>query len=129
MPDIDELLNEEDRKKKDATAPKRWPATVILAVPFMLLLVPLYKAAKERVNWKAALSMIATFEVVMFCAEFFSVSRGHWVWNPNRTLGVAIFGIPIEEPLLYYWFPPLFVVILMHAIEGFLERRKAGTSK
>ena len=127
MPDIDELLSEEDRKKKDATAQKKWPASVILAAPFFLLVIPLYKAAKERVNWKAALAMVGTFEALMFCAEAFSVSRGHWIWNPNRTLGPTIFGIPIEEPLLYYWFPPLFVVILMHTFEGiFLKRKGSG---
>jgi len=126
MPDIDELLSEEDRKKKDATAQKRWPATVVLAAPFFLLVIPLYRAARERVNWKAALAMIATFEGLMICAELFSVSRGHWIWNPNRILGPSFFGVPIEEPLLYYWFPPLFVVLLMHAFEGFFEKRGAG---
>lgn len=126
MPDIDELLSEEDKKKKDATAQKRWPASVILAAPFFFLVIPLYKAAKERVNWKAAIALICTFEVLMFFAEFFSVSRGHWIWNPNRTLGPTVFGIPIEEPLLYYWFPPLFVVILMHAFEGFFAKREGG---
>ncbi|MBI5744629.1 MAG: hypothetical protein HY952_08780 [Elusimicrobia bacterium] len=123
MPDIDELLSEEDRKKKDATAQKKWPASVLLAAPFFLLVIPLYKAARERMNWKAALAMVATFEAIMICAELFSVSRGHWIWNPNRILGPAFFGVPIEEPLLYYWFPPLFVVILMHAFEGFFEKR------
>lgn len=122
MPETNELLNDEDKKKLDATARKKWPATVILAAPFALLLIPLYRAARERVNWKAALAMIATFEALMICAELFSVSRGHWIWNPNRVLGPMFFGVPIEEPLLYYWFPPLFVVILMHAFEGFFAK-------
>ncbi len=126
MPDIDELLSDGDRKKKDATAQKRWPASVVLAAPFFLFVIPLYRAARERVNWKAAAALVATFEVLMFFAEFFSVSRGHWIWNPNRTLGPTVFGIPIEEPLLYYWFPPLFVVILMHAFEGFFAGREKG---
>lgn len=123
MPDTNDLLSDEDKKKQDATAQKKWPASVILAAPFALLLIPLYRAARERVNWKAALAMIATFEAIMICAELFSVSRGHWVWNPNRVLGPMFFGVPIEEPLLYYWFPPLFVVILMHAFEGFFSRK------
>ena len=118
MPETNDLLSDEDKKKQDATAQKKWPVSVILAAPFFLLILPLYKAARERVNWKAALAMIATFEALMFCAEAFSVSRGHWIWNPNRILGPSIFGIPIEEPLLYYWFPTLFVVLLLHAFEG-----------
>ncbi len=125
MPNNDELLSEEDKKKQAATAQKRWPATIILAAPFAFVFLPMYRAARERVNWKAALAMIATFEALMICAELFSVSRGHWVWNPNRTLGIHFFGVPIEEPLLYYWFPPLFVVILMHTFEKLFEK-KAG---
>lgn len=124
MPEIDEpLLSEEDKKKR--AAQKKWPATVILAAPFVFLLLPLWKAARERVNWRAAIAMILTFEAVMLCAEYFSVSRGHWIWNPNRTLGPTVFGIPIEEPLLYYWFPPLFVVILMHTLDKYVFEKKA----
>jgi lycopene cyclase domain-containing protein len=129
MPENNDLLSEEDKKKQAATAQKKWPASVILAAPFFLLVIPLYKAARERVNWKAALFMVATFELLMLCAELFSVSRGHWIWNPNRILGPQFFGIPIEEPLLYYWFPPLFVVIMMHAFEEFMSGRKAKAEK
>ncbi len=125
MPENNELLSEEDKKKQDATAQKKWPASVILAAPFVFILIPLYKAARQRVNWKAALAMIATFEALMICAEIFSVSRGHWIWNPNRVLGPMFFGVPIEEPLLYYWFPPLFVVLMMHAFEFFFIKRAA----
>jgi hypothetical protein len=106
------------------TTTKRVPLTVILAAPFFLIIIPLYKAARNSVNWAAAAAMIVTFELLMFAAEFFSVSRGHWVWNPDRIVGPTIFGIPIEEPLLYYWFPPLFVVVLMHALKNWLDGRK-----
>lgn len=115
-------ISEADKKRREGQ--KKWPASIILAAPFFLLILPLYKAARERVNWRAAAAMIATFEVLMFCAEAFSVSRGHWAWNPNRILGPTIFNVPIEEPLLYYWFPPLFIVLLMHALESFFEKRK-----
>ena len=120
----DKPLSAETRKKTKPSSAKRWPATVVLLAPFMFLIVPLYKAAKNSVNWAAAMAMMATFEIIMFFAEYFSVSRGHWVWNPDRIIGPTIFGIPIEEPLLYYWFPPLFVVILMHAIENFIKKRE-----
>jgi len=115
-------ISEEDRKRREGQ--KKWPATVILAAPFFFILVPLWKAAKERVNWPAAIAMIFTFEALMLGAEYFSVSRGHWVWNPNRTIGPTVFGIPIEEPLLYYWFPPLFMVVLMHALDKYVFGKK-----
>lgn len=106
-----------------ATAQKRWPATVVLAIPFALIFIPLYRSASYSVRRKAAVKMLATFECIMICAELFSVSRGHWVWNPSRTLGIFFFGVPIEEPLLYYWFPPLLVVVLMHVFENYIRRK------
>lgn len=122
MPEDKSHLSGPDGPKFTTT--KRFPLTVILAAPFFLIIIPLYKAARHSVNWAAAAAMILTFEALMFAAEFFSVSRGHWVWNPDRIVGPTIFGIPIEEPLLYYWFPPLFVVVLMHALKNWLDGRK-----
>ena len=118
------LLSEEDKKKR--VLQEKWPATVILAAPFVFLLLPLWTAARERVDRRAAAAMILTFEAVMLGAEYFSISRGHWVWNPNRTLGPTIFGIPIEEPLLYYWFPPLFVVVLMHTLDKYIFEKRGN---
>ena len=110
--------------KKSLVGAKRWPATLVILSPLMFLFVPLYKAARHSVNWSAAIALVVTFEVIMFFAEYFSVSRQHWIWNPDRIIGPTIFGgIPIEEPLLYYWFAPLFLVVLMHAIENWLKSR------
>ncbi len=86
--------------------------------------LPLYKASRESVNWRAAGLMILTFSAIAFVAGHFSVLREHWIWNPMRTLGPTVWGVPIEEPLLYYWFPPMFTVILMHAIDNWLGRKK-----
>lgn len=117
----------DEAEKKKRAGQKKWPATVILAAPFFLILLPMWKASKERVNWAAAIAMIFTFEALMLMAEYFSLSRGHWVWNPNRTLGPTVFGIPIEEPLLYYWFPPLFTVILLHTLDKYIFGKKGET--
>lgn len=121
----EEIKKEEEKKTQAQSTPeqKKWPATVILVAPFFFIVAPFYKAAKKSLNWPAALAMIATFEIVMFACEIMSVSRGHWVWNPNRTLGPTVFGVPVEEPLLYYWFPPLFVVLLMLSIENYLKEK------
>ena len=124
--EIDETAkpsNIKEVNKKSFVGTKRWPATIVLLAPFMVLFIPLYKAARHSVNWAAAIAMMASFEVIMFFSEYFSVSRQHWIWNPDRIIGPTIFNIPIEEPLLYYWFPPLFVVVLMHAIENWMKKR------
>ena len=110
-----------DRKPKYWAGPVfPWWATLLL--PFLVVLWFLYKAAKDRVNWKAAFATVAVFELVVFPAEIFSVSRGHWVYNDAKIWGPKLFGVPIEEPLLYYIFPALIVITAFHAIRMRLER-------
>lgn len=95
----------------------KWvPLWALLKIPFLLLFIPLYRAVKDDVNWKAAWATVAVFETVLMTAEWYSLKRGHWVYNEARILGPKVFGIPIEEPLLYYLFPPLIVICLMHFI-------------
>ena len=122
MPELP--INPDEAKRGQGAAVKKWPASVILTIPFFFIVLPLYKASRESVNWRAAGLMILTFSVIAFVAGHFSVMREHWIWNPMRTLGPTVWGVPIEEPLLYYWFPPLFTVILMHAIDNWLGRKK-----
>ena len=123
MPELP--INPDEAKRGQGAAVKKWPASVILTIPFFFIVLPLYKASRESVNWRAAGLMILTFSVIAFVAGHFSVMREHWIWNPMRTLGPTVWGVPIEEPLLYYWFPPLFVVILMHAFEKYFINRAA----
>ena len=104
----------------------KWvPAWALLLTPFLAVLWYLHRAVKDEVNWKAAFAAVAVFEVVLFPAEWYSVSRGHWVYNEARILGPKILGVPIEEPLLYYLFSPLIIITVMHAIRKFLEAREA----
>ncbi|OVE77928.1 hypothetical protein BVX98_01635 [bacterium F11] len=119
-----------DRKKQDLVFKKGkwWPISALILIPFMLIFLPLYKAARNLVNWKAVFFTVVTFEVVMFLAEAFSISRGHWVWNESRIFGYKIWGVPIEEPLLYYWFPPVFIITLFHFIRKKIEDKKKGTT-
>jgi len=91
---------------------RTWPAWFILAIPFTAVLVPLYHAARRFVSWKAALLTLAAFELIMLPVEHGSLMRGHWVYNEHRILGPRIWGIPVEEPLLYYSLPPLLVILL-----------------
>lgn len=104
---------------------KPFPWWAALMLPFLAVFWLLYRAARERVNWKAAWGAVFVFEAVLTTAETFSVARGHWVYNRARILGPAIFGVPIEEHLLYYLFAPLVVICSMHALRMGLERREA----
>jgi len=108
---------------------KWWPLSALLIIPFMFLFLPLYRVVRSEVNWKAAWATVILFEVVMFLAEAFSISRGHWVWNESRIFGYKIWGVPIEEPLIYYWFPIIFVIALFHAFKkGWTFKRKTSVS-
>ncbi|MCB4757029.1 MAG: lycopene cyclase domain-containing protein [Elusimicrobia bacterium] len=101
----------------------RWiPLWAILIVPFLILFEPLYRYVKDEVNWKAAFGTVVIFELLLLCAEYYSLKRGHWVYNEARILGPKIFGIPIEEPLLYYLFPPLIIISLMHGVKKVLRK-------
>ena len=97
---------------------KKWPAWFLLAIPFTVVLVPLWHAARRRVAWFACGATILIFELLMLPVEHESLMRGHWVYNQNRILGPLVWGIPIEEPLFYYCLPPLLVILLFECVDG-----------
>lgn len=101
-----------------------WPAWAILITPFLIAFYFLQRAARSAVNWKAAWAVVAAFEAVVFPAEWYSLRRGHWVYNEARILGPKLLGVPIEEPFLYYLFSPLIVITLMCAIRMKLAERE-----
>lgn len=102
---------------------KWWPLWAIFMIPFLLIFKPLYKYVKDAVNWKAAWATVLLCEVVLMTAEWYSLKRGHWVYNEARILGPKVFGVPIEEPLLYYLFSPLIIISLMESIRKKLSSK------
>lgn len=102
---------------------KWWPLWGLFMVPFLFLLKPLIRIVREDVNWKAAWLTVITFEIVLMGAEYAALQRGHWVYNEARIFGPKIFGIPIEEPLIYYLFAPIFIVCLFHAVNKYLIKK------
>ncbi|HBU70437.1 MAG TPA: hypothetical protein DEE98_08685 [Elusimicrobia bacterium] len=101
----------------------KWPAWFILALPFLIIYVYVYFKTRKYINWTAALAMIIFSEIMLTITEHICITRGHWVYNDNRILGPRIWGIPIEEPLIYYWIPQLFVVFTMLIIYNYLRKR------
>ena len=55
-----------EEKKPQGAAVKKWPASVLLTLPFFFIVLPLYKASRESVNWRAAGLMILTFSSIAF---------------------------------------------------------------
>src|SRR5688572_14994183 len=69
----------------------KWnPLWALLIIPFLLLALPLQRAVRKEVNWKAAWATVALFEIVLMCAEYYSLQRGHWVYNEARLLGPKV---------------------------------------
>jgi len=99
----------------------KWPAWAVLAIPFLLAMLVLARFVKSRVAWTACWISVLVFELIMIPVEHNSILRGHWVYNENRILGPLFWGIPIEEPLIYYVFPPVFVIMAFEFINGLLK--------
>ena len=101
-----------------------WPLWSLLLLPFLIIFIPFYRSSRKDVNWIAAWLTVLIFEVCLVAAEWYSLSRGHCVYNQARIWGPTVWGIPIEEPLLYYLFPPLFVICLLHFVKSKVEGKK-----
>lgn len=95
------------------TRGKHRPAWALIALPFILLLIYMRTRVKA-LCWRSAVMVVLLFEISCLFIEHHAVVCGHWVYNEARILGPTFWGIPIEEPVIYYFFPPLFVIIIMH---------------
>lgn len=103
-----------------------WPAWALLLAPFIVIFGYLYRTVRREVNLKAAFATVAVLEVMLFPDEWLALKRGHWIYNEARILGPRIFGVPIEEPLLYYVFPALIVIVGMHVIRRLLAGKETS---
>lgn len=120
---------DEDQVTQDEKGAFTWkkgkwaPLWALFMVPFLLVALPLYRWVRTEVSWAAAWITVAVFEMLLMPVEWYSLGRGHWVYNEARILGPKIFGIPIEEPLLYYLFSPLIIICIYHAFLKWGERK------
>lgn len=123
------MANDEDGVTQDSKGAfeyrkGKWaPLWALFMVPFLLIALPLYRWVRREVNWKAAWITVVLFELLLMPVEWYSLRRGHWVYNEARILGPRVFGIPIEEPLLYYLFSPLIIIFIFHAFLKWGERK------
>ncbi|HEX2958241.1 MAG TPA: hypothetical protein VHO70_15510 [Chitinispirillaceae bacterium] len=91
---------------------KRFPAWSVLAIPFLVLMGAVFRYVK-KVSFKAALAVIILFETGTLLIEHHAVINGHWVYNRAKLLGPLVWDVPIEEVVIYYLFPPVFVILIM----------------
>ena len=116
-------MPEEEKRETTYASGAWWPAWALFITPFLAVFFFMYRAFKEDVNWRAAFATVALFEVVVFPWEHYALARGHWVYNAARILGPKWWGVPIEEPLLYYFFSPLIMITVMQAIQKAFHKK------
>ncbi len=125
MPSNDEKPRARETSKGFEYTKGKWvPWWAILFIPFLVLLQILHRHIKGQVNWRAAWLTVLIFEVMCMAAESYQLSRGHWVYNEARILGPKVFGVPIEEPLLYYLFSPLVIICIFHTIKSWIAKKQ-----
>ena len=100
------------------------PAWFLIAMPFLLAMVFLVRKVHRRFNIRVVVLMVVISEVMFIFWVHYAVMKGHWVYNEARILGPRLWGIPIEEPLIYYWAPQIFVVGTMLYIHSKLHKAK-----
>jgi lycopene cyclase domain-containing protein len=107
---------------------KRIPAWFGLAIPFLVLMGVLFKHVKN-LSYLSAFGVVIVFETVTLFIEHHAVVNGHWVYNRAKLLGPLVWDVPIEEVVIYYLFPPLFVIFIMLMFQQYFSKReknKAG---
>jgi hypothetical protein len=99
----------------------KWPAWFAIAIPFLAIMPFLFRHVRS-LCWGAALTLILFFEITTIFVEHHAVIMGHWVYNTAKLIGPTVWNVPIEEPLIYYLFPPVFTVLVLHLFCGLFER-------
>lgn len=108
---------------------KRFPAWFGIAVPFLALMGVLFKYVKNF-SYLSAFGVIIVFEIGTLFIEHHAVVNGHWVYNRAKLLGPLVWDVPIEEVVIYYLFPPLFVIFIMLLFNQiFLKRENSNAGK
>lgn len=77
-------------------------------------------ALRTRVlrRWKRLLLALAIPFAIFVIWDIWAITSGHWTFDPDRTLGVELFGIiPIEE-LIFFVVVPLAAILSLEAVRS-----------
>lgn len=94
----------------------QYPAWLFIPIPFLIAMAAAFYAGilnRRDLNWRALILCVILFELILFPTEYVAVQKQFWVYNDNRILGLRVLGIPVEEPLIYYSTPNLFVPMML----------------
>jgi len=77
-------------------------------------------ALRTRVfrRWKRLLLALSVPVVVFVIWDIWAIATGHWAIDPDRTLGVQLFGLlPIEE-LIFFLVVPIASILSLEAVRS-----------
>jgi lycopene cyclase domain-containing protein len=78
--------------------------------------IHLYRNRKER------LEVIGLFFIVGVLWDTFAIWRGHWVFPPEKSLGIVIGLMPLEE-YLFILIIPYFILTIYKIIDSKFKKR------
>jgi len=77
-------------------------------------------ALRTRVfrRWKRLLLALSVPVVVFVIWDIWAIASGHWAIDPDRTLGIRLFGIlPVEE-LIFFLVVPIASILSLEAVRS-----------
>ena len=78
-------------------------------------------------RWKRALISILPVSGFFLAWDSYAISRGHWFFNPERTLGIyGPFNIPLEE-YLFFIIVPMAALLTIEAVTSVKPHLKDGS--
>lgn len=83
----------------------------LFVVALIVLFIRTFKG-----SWKAVAWTVAVFVATAFPNEAYSISKGFWVYNENRLLGISFLHIPLEGWMMYF-LCPLCACLMLDALE------------
>lgn len=73
-----------------------WAMVVLFVLTCMAVGYIFFRGA-----WRAVLGTALVFLCVAYPNELYSLSRGYWVYNNSKMIGIWVLGVPVEEWFMY----------------------------
>lgn len=89
----------------------------IILIPFVLSFEQKLKFYK---NWAAYGFSIAIVSTLFIFWDVFATHRGDWAFNPIYTIGLDLFGLPIEE-ILFFITVPYSIIFIYETLNAYIE--------
>jgi lycopene cyclase domain-containing protein len=73
-------------------------------------------------RWRRLLLTLVPVLVVFLAWDAYAISRGHWTFDPDRTTGVLVGRVPLDE-ILFFLVVPFCAVLAFEAVRAVQARR------